>query len=121
MVSLSNVQSRINNKVFTGLGSTALVSSLVSSSSSKWGDNTNTYSTPVSELVVPYNYINPKSYEKFGILQTNEVDIFFNHLSTVNINSSVIYRGKGYIVTKYEDFPLLDGILAKLCRLSESI
>lgn len=119
MINLTNIQNRINTKVFIGLGSTALVSSVVSSSSNKWGDKTTTYASGVSEKCVPYNMIYPKLYEPFGTLKKGEVDVFFNHLSSISLDSSVVYDSKNYIVTNLENFPLLDGTLAKLVRLSE--
>jgi len=119
MVNLANIQNRINTKVFIGLGSDAVVSSVTTSSSSKWGDNTITYATGVTEKAVPYNLVYPKVYEPFGTMQKGEVDVFFNHLSTVTLSSSIVYANKSYIVTQLEDFPLLNGTLAKLCRLSE--
>jgi len=121
MVSLSNVQSRIYNKVFLGIGSSAVVSSVLSSSTTKWGDTTTIYATGVTEKVVPYSMIADRIYEPFGELKFNELDMVFSHLSSVTINSSIVYANKNYIITQLEQFPLLDGMLAYICRLSESV
>lgn len=122
MVSISNIRNKLAVKIFTKLGSTFLVSSLVSSSTDSYGDATKTYATAVTVTAVPYNIVGSRSYERFGDLQKNELDCVFDYLASINIDSSVRFNSKNYVITAIDDdFVLLDSTIAKLARLSEII
>lgn len=121
MVDVEQIRSKLATKIFTNLGSTFLVSSVVSSTTNKWGDKSTTYSTQTTCIGVPYNLISPKSYEKFGDMTQGQTDVIFDYLSSINMDSSVIFAGKNYKVIRLEDFDLKDSVLAKLVRLAEQI
>jgi len=119
MVDVNVIRNKLAIKIFQNLGSTFLVSSVLSYTTSKWGDKEITYDLPETMIGVPYNLISPKSYEKFGDLTQGQMDVVFDYLSSINMDSSVLFAGKGYLIIRLEDFDIKDSVLAKLARLAE--
>ena len=121
MVNLTNIRNKIGVKIFDNLGNTCTVYSLSSSSYDKWGDISPTWNAGVSETVVPYNILTPKSFEQFGELKVGELDIIAKYTSAITLTSSIVMNNKNYRVVDSESFDLAGGTLAKMFRLAESI
>lgn len=121
MVDVTGIRTRLQTKVFTSLGSTITVYGVSSSVVNDYGDITITYDAGTSEKGVPYNLLGQKTYEPFGELKSNEIDIVLRYDSVITLNSKVLYNSKNYLVLNVEDFVLKDLSVAKVARLSEII
>jgi hypothetical protein len=116
---LESIQGKIENRIFGKLGSTVTRTPFVSSSIDKWGDATNTTGTTENILAVPYSLIDSKKeYEPFGILQKGDVIMAFKYNQTLSINDKITFSTKVYIIKEIENFPMSEGNVLKIARLS---
>ena len=119
---VSSIQSRIETKIFSRLGSTITRRPYSSQSIDKWGDATVTYGTNESITGVPYSYFNSRDdFQPFGELADGETMIAVKYDQTVNINDLFVFDSKTFIVKEIEEFPLGDDNLLKVVRLSEQL
>lgn len=119
MVSLSDLRSRIANRIFTSsIKSTALLASLTSPSNDKWGDQTGTYSAGSSIDVVPFMYVdNRLNYQPFGDLQEGEVDFVVQYSTTVTPTDQLTWQGDTYFITEVDDSAFLgNGLVVRVIR-----
>jgi len=123
MVNLEGLRNKIYNSIFVSLGSDLLYSSLITPEADKYGDETEeSYTTERLVLAVPYNLIgNRRDYQDFGDLSIGDVDIAFQHNSTLGIDMRVKWNNKYYFVKEIEEFPIANGNLVSVARLSKSI
>ena len=123
MVNATTIQSRINNKVFTALGSSATLSSWsVASSGDKWDANPKTYGTPSNITIVPwYDLFNQRIYEQFGDLDKGEMDVAVQASVTVNVDDQIVFKGKTYKAKTIEQYILKDTVLVQAVRLKETV
>lgn len=124
MVNLTNLQNKINTKVFDNLGSDLLLSARTAGSTDKWGDSTDSIAAPSTIVGVPWMHIKGTlSYQPFGDLEEGSMDMAFKHNQTLRIGDLVyssILEGS-YLIKEVENFPLANGILVKIARLSKKI
>jgi hypothetical protein len=110
--------------VFDNLGSTFVLSAYTQTTTNKWGDETASYGAGASVVAVPWNDVsNSTSYQPFGDLQEGQVDMAFKYDQTINVKD-ILYSGtlvSSYEVKEVEQFPLADGILVKVVRLSKKL
>lgn len=116
---LTSVQSKIENRIFSKLGSTVVRTPFVSSVIDKWGDATNTVGTNENILAVPYNLIDSKNeYNPFGILSKGDVVMAFKYDQTLNKDDKITFNSKIYIIKEIETFPMSGGNVLQLARLN---
>lgn len=118
MSQLTPFQNKILNRIFNNFGSIITITSL-STSTDKWGDATITSSTSVSTTGVPFNYItDTASYEAFGVLSENEMDMMLLHSEMIDTHDYyIVYDSNTYIVKRIEKYPFDNGNLAYAVRL----
>ena len=124
MVNLTALRNKINTKVFDNLGSTLSLRAYSQSSISNWGDETPSYASAVDVVAVPWLHIaNRYNPLPFGDLQEGDVDMAFKYNQSLSVKD-VIFGGtlsSSYIVKEIEEFPIANGLLVKVARLSKSI
>lgn len=119
MVNLTSLQNKINTKIFDGLGSHLVVSS-VSGSTDKWGDKTFIYTSIGTVSAVPWMHIkNSEDLQPFGELEIGSVDMAFKFNQTLSVGYKATLNSEDYLITEIEEFPLKDGILVKVARLKK--
>jgi hypothetical protein len=119
---LSSIQSRIENKIFSRLGSIVVRTPYTSQVVDKWGDATITSGSSENVTAVPYNYLqNNEMFEKFGELVDGETLMAFKHNQGLNINDVITFDGKTFIIKEITKFPLSDGNVLKVARLTERL
>lgn len=113
MVNVTQLRNKIENKIFNGLGSDLLVSSVETSVNTR-GDSTNTYVSIGPVKGVPYNVIkNRDSKEVFGDIQEGDLVCVFKYDQDLDIGYKVELNSVEYLVQEIEDFPLLNEVLLK--------
>ena len=119
---LTSVQSKIENRIFNKLGSTVTRTPFVSSTIDKWGDATVTTGLAESILSVPYNLIDSRNeYNPFGVLKKGEVVMAFKYNQTLNIDDTITFNSKTYLLKEIETFPMAEGNVLQLARLYEEL
>ena len=119
---VSSIQSRIETKIFSRLGSTITRRPYSSQSVDKWCDATVTYGTNENITGVPYSYFNSRDdFQPFGELADGETMIAIKYDQDVSINDLFVFDSKTFIVKEIEEFPLGDDNLLKVVRLSEQL
>jgi hypothetical protein len=119
MVNLTSLQNKINSKIFDGLGSSLVVSS-VSGSTDKWGDKSYTYTSIGTLQAVPWLHIKgSEDLQPFGELEIGSVDMAFKYNQTLAVGYKVVLNSGDYLIQEIEEFPLKDGILVKVARLKK--
>lgn len=122
MVSLSSLRVKIENKIFSNLGSSCLVASVTTSSIDQYGDASYTNPTAVSATFVPWNLIDPRrSYQAFGDLQEGEMDAAFRYTQDLAIGYVVTFGSTDYLVNEIEEFVIQNGALVKVARLRKDL
>ncbi|HEY9702083.1 MAG TPA: hypothetical protein V6C58_06540 [Allocoleopsis sp.] len=122
MVNAESVRTKVENKIFQALGSSALWASQITPSLNKWGDDVNTsqFSSDASITIVPYYLLDSnQEFFDFGDLEKGEMDIAMRYNSGVSINDRITFNSKLYKVKAIEDYILKDVSLVKIARLSE--
>ena len=106
-----DVRVDLENELFGELESVNITQfSYTSTSTDKWGDGTDTYSsTTVSGI--PYNQGNVKSWEKYGTLQSEVLEMFVRYTVSVTVNDIFLFNGIYYGVGEVNKYPLGDGNL----------
>ncbi|RLG33403.1 hypothetical protein DRN98_03975 [Methanosarcinales archaeon] len=118
MVNVTALQTKINNKIFTNLGSDLTLTPQAISTIDKWGDAT--WTTPSGVVVKSVAWLHIKGREDhnpFGDLQSGEVDMAFRHDQTLEIGYMVSLSGDNYLISEIEEFPLANELLVKVARL----
>ncbi|WP_298752993.1 hypothetical protein [uncultured Arcobacter sp.] len=116
----TSIQNKLAAKVFNGLGSTGVLSTISTSVKDKWGDGTITYSTGTSIKIVPYNMIDERqNFQPFGDLNENEMDAVVPYGTSVNVNDKITLRSVDYKVIEKGAYTLLDEELAWVLRLAK--
>jgi len=122
MTLLTSIQSRIKNKIFDRLGSTIVRTPYTSQTVDEWGDSTITTGDTETLTAVPYNYLqHMKEFERYGNLQDGETLMAFKHNQTINKRDTIAFDNKTFIIKSIEKFPLSDGNVLKVVRMTESI
>lgn len=122
MVNTDSIRNKIEAKVFTALGSTALRASLIDGSNDKWGDETDTFGTDTSITIVPWSYLNlNEDFFDFGDLEKGEVDVAVRYSQALFIGDKITWNSKYYRVKNVEDFYVKDANLVRVARLKEII
>lgn len=120
MSKLDKIRTKIANKVFNKIGSTATLYSVQSSTIDKWGDATTTYSSGTSITIVPYNIISSRvSFEKFGDLKDGELDIVYSYDTSISPEDKITFDGVDYRVMQIEKYYYSDGVLAYVARIKK--
>ncbi len=122
MVNPISIRNKIEEKVFAGLGSTALYSALTEGSSNIYGDRTDTYATGTSITIVPWGLMHKEQeYFQFGDLDKGEMDVAIKYNQDLNIDDKITYNSKVYKVKAIEHYIIKDTIIVKVARLREQI
>jgi hypothetical protein len=122
MVNTDSIRNKIEAKIFTGLGSTALRCSLIEGSVDTFGDRTDSFASSSSITIVPWAYIyEGQEFFDFGDLQKGEVDIALRYSQDINIGDKIIWNSKDYVIKNLEWFIVKDANLVKVARLKEII
>lgn len=119
MVSLSSLRDKINQRIFTAdLKSTAVIASLTSQSTDKWGDEQSSYSAGTNIEVVPYLYTRDRlNYQPFGDAQEGEVDFVIKYDVTVNVSDRITWQGESYFIVEIDNSAFLgNGLVVQVVR-----
>jgi len=120
MVNTDSIISKIENKIFINLGSSALRSSLIDGSNDKWGDDVDTYGTSESITIVPWGYLySGEDFFDFGDLEKGELDVAVRYNQALVIGDKITFNGKAYKVKAVEHYIVKDVNLVKVARLKE--
>jgi hypothetical protein len=111
MVSLASLRDKVANKVFTAdIKSSAVLSSLTSASTDKWGDEQSSYSAGTNIDVVPFTNVSKElSYQPFGDLQSGQSDFVIPYTVTVNPTDRITWQGDNYFVELIDKTPWIGG------------
>jgi len=116
------VRNKIENKIFTRLGSTATRYPYSKQTLDKWGDGTITYTATESITVVPYDYLTKKTdYTVFGDVQAGDLLMAFKYGQALDEKDKIVYDSKTLFVRQIENYNLSDGVIVKIARLVESL
>lgn len=119
MATLSNIQSKLQTKVFNKLGSTLTVREITTSINTR-GDETTTSTSDTDVIGVPFYYFaQNKNYEQYGQLIEGEFDVIVPYDTTVNTDYQIIFDNKIYDVFQVEKYPYANGNIALLLRMKE--
>jgi hypothetical protein len=120
MVNTDSIISKIENKIFINLGSSALRSSLIDGSNDKWGDDVDTYGTNENIIIVPWGYLySGEDFFDFGDLEKGELDVAVRYNQALVIGDKITFNGKAYKVKAVEHYIVKDVNLVKVARLKE--
>lgn len=120
MVNTDGIRTKILNKIFTNLGSSATISAYSATSTDKWGDTDVAYGTATDLTIVPWFHVKGREeFESFGDLKTGEMDIAIKHDQTINVNDRIVFDSITYLIKDIEHYQLKDAILVKVARLRE--
>lgn len=118
---LASAQNKVAKRLFDNIGSTALYSAYTQTSTNIYGDELSAYATASSITVVPYSLFSSRqTYPVFGDLQEGDMDMVFKHDQTVNLKDHITFRNVVYQVRSVEDFPIANGLLAKVARITRN-
>lgn len=119
--SLADFRTTLNVKIFDSVIASNLSASSISSTTDKWGDSTNTFTSQGTLKCVPYNaFGNRLSYQPFGDLKEGDMDMVFKYDSGIAVDWIVEYvDNQLYQIKAIEDYPYGDGILVYIARLSK--
>lgn len=119
MVSVSQIQEKIETKIFVELGSTVVRSPYLSSSTSKWGDADITYDSNQNITAIPYNLIaNREDFQPFGDMDDGDVIMAFRYNQSLSTRDKITFDSKTYLIKQIEKIPLNDVFLIQLARMS---
>jgi len=120
MTLLDDNRDVLENDLFGELGTDVTLYSLSSRTTDKWGDGSNTYNTGATVTGVPHNQGNVKSWEKYGTLKSEVLEMAVPYTVTVTMDSIFLYDGIYYEVGEINEYPLLGGNLATIAVLYKS-
>jgi len=81
-----------------------------SRSMNKWGDETVSFNSSVISGI-PYNQGNVKSWEKYGTLQSEVMELFVRYTVSLGVDDIILYDGVYYGIGTINKYPLGDGNL----------
>lgn len=119
MVNLSSLRNKIAQRIFTAdLMSSAVLSSLVTPSQNKWGDEVASYSSGATIDVVPFLYIKSRlSYQPFGDVQQGDVDFVVKYDVTLQPRDKLTWQGTDHLITEVDDSAFLgNGLVVQVIR-----
>lgn len=120
MVNTDSIRNKIEAKIFTNLGSTAIRSSLVEGSVDTFGDRTDSFASSSEITIVPWAYMyETQDFFDFGDLEVGEVDIAVRYSQPLIIGDKITWNSKDYLVKNLEWFVVKDANLVKVARLKE--
>ena len=106
-----DVRTDLENELFGELESVNItLYTLSSNTTNKWGDESLTFSESTISAI-PYNQGNVKSWEKYGTLQSEVIEMFVRYTVGVNVNDILLFDGIYYGVGTINKYPLGDGNL----------
>jgi hypothetical protein len=118
---LAAAQDKVAVRLFDNIGTTVVYSNYAQTSTNNYGDELSTYGTSSSILVVPYSLMSKRgTYQPFGDMQEGDMDMVFKFDQTVNVKDRVTLLGTTYQVRNVEDFPIANGLLAKVARVTKN-
>jgi len=118
---LGAAQEKVSTRLFGNIGTTVVYSSYTQTSTNDYGDELSTYGTSSSILVVPYSLMSKRGvYTPFGDMQEGELDVVFKFDQTVNVKDRLTLLSTSYQVRSVEDFPIANGLLAKVARVTKN-
>lgn len=122
MSKLQTVRDKLDKKLFTTdvLGSNGTLYPYVEGSITFGGYSgaSDTYSTGVSIVAVPYNNISKTvKFESFGDINEGEMDIVLRYDTTVKPKDKITIMSQDLYVKEVKPIPLNGGIAAILCRM----
>lgn len=110
MTLLSDSREDLENDLFSELGTSVVLYTLSSRSTNKEGDGTDSY-TSTTITAIPNNKGGVKDWEKYGILQSDVIEIAVPYTVSFDKNSIFFYENIYYGVGKIDRYPLLGGNL----------
>lgn len=121
MVNVTQLRNKIETKIFEGLGSDLLVSSVATTTNTR-GDILKEFVSIGSVKGVPYNVIKGRqSREVFGDMQEGDLVCVFKYDQPLDIGYKVELNSVSYLVQEIEDFPLLNEVLLKSVLLRKML
>lgn len=124
MISPIATKQIIESKIFIPLGTTALWSTYIDSSTDNYGDDItgNTFNTATDLTVVPSEYANTtQNFFQFGDLQKGEQDFVIRPLTDIHIKDKIVYGNKSYMVKELKEYILGDTSILIAIRCVEFI
>lgn len=120
MASLVGIRTRLQNRIFNKIGSTATLTPFTSQTSDKWGDPSVTWGTPVTITIVPFEYAKTLiRYDKGGDTKTASVITIVPYSQAIGVNDKITYDGADYKVLEIDSFTFQGGELAKQVRCAK--
>ena len=119
MALIDDFRSKIEARIFSAdIASSATLSSLVSPSTDKWGDNTASYSAGASIDVIPFTYVSGRNnYQPFGDLQEGDVDLVVKYSVTVTIRDKITFNSTPYFIAEIDDSAFIaNGLVVRIIR-----
>ena len=121
MATLASIRAKLQNKIFSTLGSQMVVTS-ITTSSDKWGDQVQTSSLATSVTGVPFNYFDEnKTFQPFGSMSDGEFDVVLPYDTVIDVGYKVTYDSGTWDVFGVEKFPYAGGNIALLVRLKQQL
>jgi zinc transporter ZupT len=122
MATLASIRDKLESKVFTAIGSTAVLAAATSSSTDKWGDGSVTLAAGTNITIVPYGYISPRvSAQPFGDLKEGDVIVVVRYTQSIGVYDELTFNGTTYVVKQIEQFFFQDGVIAKQVLLAKKL
>lgn len=120
MVNALSVKNRID-KIFDNLGSTALISSVITTSTDSYGDDVSTYGATVSITVVPWADMFSQSYQEFGDMAQGEMDVAVKADQAIDIDDKITWNSKVYKVKELGPYIISNTTLVKAVRVKSTL
>lgn len=115
-------QEKVNTRLFDNIGTTVVLSAYTQTSTNDYGDELASYAVASSIVAVPYSLISKNNnYQPFGDMQEGDMDIVFKYNQTINLKDRITVFGTNYLVKSVEDFPIANGLLAKVARITKAL
>ena len=97
----------------------AVLSSLTTSSTDKWGDEQSGYSAGSTIDVVPFLYVgNRLNYQPFGDIQESEIDLVIKYDVTLGVKDRIVFNGENYFITEIDNSAWFDnGLVVQIVRV----
>lgn len=118
MVSDDALRVKLENKVFTPYGKTVTWKQATKVLNSR-GELSSTSYASSTTIIVPYNIIDKsQSYEKFGTLNSGEMDAAVRYTIAVDIDDQFVIESENWIVKNVEKNYLPDNVVT-IVRLAK--
>jgi hypothetical protein len=119
MALLDDLREAIDDGIFSAdIVSSAVLSSYVSPSTDKWGDETASYSAGTNIDVVQFTFINNRlNYQPFGDHQEGDVDFVVRYNQTLQVRDRITWQGNYYFIAEMDDSAFLgNGLVVRVLR-----